>query len=98
MINYDTKEMQYIAIIYISMRVNATADEISSFLCAWFVVFAFLSINKSIKKIKMNIFPVVEFRIGQNENIYKANEKKRYLIIISILLPIIINFICSFLF
>lgn len=56
----------------------------------------------SFVKIKRNIFPCTEFRVGQNELIEEKNAKKRSFIVctvvISIIIGIIINYISDFLF
>lgn len=53
-------------------------------------------------RIKKDIFPCIEFRIGQNELIEEKNAKKRNFIVgtvaISIIIGIIVNYISDFLF
>lgn len=53
-------------------------------------------------RVKRNIFPCTEFRVGQNELIEEKNAKKRDFIVgtvvISVIIGIIVNYISNFLF
>lgn len=66
--------------------------------CVIFIVLIF----PIFRKIKRNLFPCVEFNIGQNERIEEKNERKRNFIcgtiILGIILGIIVNYITNFLF
>ena len=49
-------------------------------------------------RIKRNIFPCTEFRIGQNELIEENNSKKRNFIISTVVIGLIVNYVSDFLF
>lgn len=88
--------------VYTSNKNIVFPTGVQSLIMSIWIVGSFIFVQPPFVRIKRNIFPCIEFRVGQNELIEEKNAKKRNFIVgtvvIGTILGIIGNYISEFLF